>query len=547
MSMVKRALIYASIGIAAYLSVGLAAFLNNPNAQMGENTDPLNNEPVDAQKTFEGQFCNESQENANDYVAEFKVPTYCSLPLGITADTGGNVWYVSTRPGNIGKFDPRSGEFAEFEIPEWQPRDTGLLQERSQVWRLRFDGDGNLWFTDERQNAIWRFFPLDERFEKYSIPVSANGSANIYPADIVFDKNENVYAVGLRSTQLWFASKADLQDGTSQGFSGIPIPLEGFEGISADLITVGALAMDNEKDEVWFPVLSYKQKGQLMKFDIETKAFTVFDMPPNVKSPVGLLASGGVLWITDQGTSTFLKFDPVKEEFSTYTTSLVSPRVNGGKQFDNSYTLPYWLLSDSQGNIWFNEHTGNKMAKFDPITETLIEYWIPTQNPAFGLCEDVKNETISAGCGLANVLQFGLDAQGNAWFTEWTENKIGMVNGTKAIPFVVEPAQKNITVKRGDTAQIEINVRPAGNPPKMPTLADSRVQLAVSGTFTPTGNLGNTTATFTRDALAFFTQDNATTLSITPSSNIEAGKYAITVSADYGDVSYGAVIRITVV
>lgn len=95
---------------------------------------------------------------------------------------------------------------------------------------------------------------------------------------------------------------------------------------------------------------------------------------------------------------------------------------------ESSYTLPYWIQKGDNNTLWFNEHTGNKIAKFYPLQEKLVEYWIPSQNRLFGICE--QNEI----CGIANVLQFSANSNNSIWFSEWSENKIGYVNDSQSLP-----------------------------------------------------------------------------------------------------------------
>lgn len=57
------------------------------------------------------------------------------------------------------------------------------------------------------------------------------------------------------------------------------------------------------------------------------------------------------------------------------------------------------------GKVWFNEHYGNAIASYDPKDKMLVEYYIPSKNP----------------------LRFILDNNGSIWFTEWTENKLGII------------------------------------------------------------------------------------------------------------------------
>jgi virginiamycin B lyase len=535
----RRLLFFILIGIAVISIEAVVGYIVNTN----DNKAPTNGvSPIDIKTQFEQRFCGESVASTEDYVREFKIPGFCSLPLGIAIDRDDNVWFASTRQGNIVKFIPLTQEFKEFQIPQWLPREVGLGA--SQVWNLKFDDEGNLWFTDEKQNAIWRFFPLTERFEKYVIPtnIKENNSRTIYPIDIDFDLEGNVYVAGIRSKDVWVANKSALRDGTSEGFSNVPIPVEGFGSIDQDLVTVGSLEADKDSKSVWVSLLAYNQMGQLLRLDTETEKFTIFELPPEIKSPVGLvLDKAGNLWVTDQGTSIFFKFDPLTKKITQYSTSVLSPRVNGGNQINNSYTLPYWLVYDSEEEtVWFNEHIGNKIARFDPETETLIEYWIPTQNPKFAQCQEIP---VNRDCGIANALQLAVDSTGSGWFTEWTENKIGTVNASSAVPFSIDPLQNPITIQQGSSNKIDINIVNNNAASKL------SLQLVVSGTFTRTGTLDNASARFSEDTLTFDAGESSkiTTLFLNVPEDRKLGEYSVMVGAEYEDITYSKAIKVTVI
>ena len=60
----------------------------------------------------------------------------------------------------------------------------------------------------------------------------------------------------------------------------------------------------------------------------------------------------------------------------------------------------------------------NAIAYFDIANLTLVEFQIPSKGEAWG--------------NTSNPLQFTLDNNGSAWFTEWTENKIGFLDSERA-------------------------------------------------------------------------------------------------------------------
>jgi virginiamycin B lyase len=82
------------------------------------------------------------------------------MPLGILVDgQAGKVWYVSTKHGTPGSYNIAANKFdKELNIPIWNVRN--IPTDNSQVWSVKRDKSANIWFTDEKQNAIWRYSPL---------------------------------------------------------------------------------------------------------------------------------------------------------------------------------------------------------------------------------------------------------------------------------------------------------------------------------------------------------------------------------------------------
>jgi hypothetical protein len=62
-------------------------------------------------------------------------------------------------------------------------------------------------------------------------------------------------------------------------------------------------------------------------------------------------------------------------------------------------------------------------------------------------------------CGVSNVLQFSIRNNKQIWFTEWSENKIGKLYADKKLPFSIMTSQKELTVKRGESAKINLKIK----------------------------------------------------------------------------------------
>jgi virginiamycin B lyase len=553
----KKTIIYAAIGIIVVVALAIGLFTDN-NSGNNNNNDLSNNKLAESSRIaaidkFENQFCgNNANPNSNQYVSEYVLPSRCEMPLGIAVDNNASkVWYISTKNGVLGSYNIKENRFdQEHTIPIWKSRQNPI--DSSQVWTVKVDRQNNIWFTDEKQNSIWRYNNLLKTFEFFNIPAISESFGTTYPVSLDFDSSGNIYFVGIRSPSLWFGNITEMKNGTSDGISQIPIPLQGFAGIDRDLISTGSLVVDENNNSVWLSMLAFARKGLIFKYDINSKTFDVFNLPPDLRSPVGITLennNNSDLWITDHGTSIFYKLNYSDRKITKFVTSQASPRIfglNGTSEElgasapSAAYTLPYWINKGSNGSIWFNEHTGNKIAVFNPVNMTLIEYWIPTQNALFGQCQP----TNAKNCGIANLLQFSVGNNNDVWFSEWSENKIGRVDTDKEIPFSISSSEKEITIAKGKSAEIKLNLKTTSSS----TSSDQRIKMIKSGTFTATGALGNSTGSFSEELFSIAPgKSKEISFIFTPSLDLKYGEYTLMVGAENNDISYLNAIKINIV
>jgi virginiamycin B lyase len=525
----KKIITYAIIGIVAVAAVYVAMFSRSAPEISGPGTNTQNDEAM--QQRFEEQFCGtQTAPNSNTYVAEVALPAECEMPVGIAID-GAKVWYVSTKRGLLGSYDTAAGTFNEYEIPSWPTRSLPFtsVPSWSMSWTVKIDGRGeNIWFTDQN-NTIWRFNQSTEDFDMFKVPAK-------YPSMMDFDSNGNLYFIGINSQSLFFGNVSRIQNGTSEGFAEISLPLEGFSGVSSDLVTSGGLVVDKERSDVWVSLLAFQQKkGQLFQYDIETnKVVRIVDLPTDLGAPVGMeLDNYGNVWVADHGTSTFFRYDPSMDNITRFVTSIASPKIYGGSTPPNAYTLPYWIDKGGDGSLWFNEHTGNKIGRFDPEELALVEYWIPSQNRAWALCP--PEATV---CGIANAMQFAVDPENHLWFTEWTENKIAKLDASKQVPItVVAPAE--VALARGESTEIKVTVVAS---------SDFSGQMIASGTFMPNAALGNSTGIFSEESVSLSSgSSKEISYTFTAAQDLKQGQYTIMLGAGNDDVSYMKAVRVNII
>jgi virginiamycin B lyase len=210
----------------------------------------------------------------------------------------------------------------------------------------------------------------------YNVPAKSEAFGTTYPVSLDFDANRNIYFVGILSP----SEVNKMKNGTSEGISKNPIPVDEFKGIDPNLVSIGSLAVDKQNNVVWISLLAFNIKGQILRYNIENKTFDTFDMPNDISSPVGIAVDySGDVWATDHATSLFFKLDHNTGNITKFSTSAASTRIFGGNITpEAAYTLPYWIKinnnnngdnnnASAEGSIWFNEHAGNKIARCHQI------------------------------------------------------------------------------------------------------------------------------------------------------------------------------------
>lgn len=518
----KKIIVYAIIGIIAVAAVSVSVFARPPPTSVDNG-----NSEEETLRRFEQQWCGpDATANSNEYITEVVLPQECEMPVGIAVD-GGQVWYVSSKRGLLGSYNFSNNSFEQYNIPVWSSRDQPFTRvpSWSSSWTVKPDGNGNIWFTDQN-NALWRFNKTSESFDMFPVPAS-------YPSAMDFDANGNIYFIGINSKAFFFGNVAEMRNGTSEGITEIPLPLDGFSGIDPRIITAGLMVVDNERNDVWLSLLAFQRKGQLFQYDIDSgEIVKIVDLPADLSSPVGgAIDSSGNIWVGDHGTNIFFRYSPATDELTKFTTSVASPRIFGRETPANAYTWPYWL-QEVDGSIWFNQHTGNKIARFDPEQLTLTEYWIPTQNPNWAACAPG-----ASSCGIANAIQFTAGQNGQIWFSEWTENKIARLDAAKQVPVAVA-APEQVTVARGDSTEIRVTINASG---------DFSGRMIASGTFTPNGMLGNSTGIFSEESVSLSRGSKQVSYTFTAAEDLAPGEYVIMIGAENDEVSQLKAVTVNVV
>src|ERR687898_177153 len=555
-------------------------------------------------------------------------------------------WYVRENPTGFSQvWDVKVDSENDGESDEIWFTDTA----QNAIWRFK---------KSTEQFELYRIPAQSESFgTTYPISINIVTNRSTEEDNEKNEENKSIYFIGTFVPSLWYAEIDELENGTAKGIHEIRLPVEyGFKNIDPFYVTSGSFEFDEDRNSAWISMLSYSRKGQILEYDLDSKTFNIFGLPDDLSSPLGIVVGDNSdlndnnqgntieLWITNPGTSFFYNYGISEEEkkktdnennnqanqsentnydinIQKYTTSMASPRIFGLPFYDNDnnnnnnnngdetkdndlrnryYTLPSWIKKASDGSVWFNQQQGNKISKFDPSEQELVEYWIPSQNNEWGNCKEDRRAGAQnlmgeypriKNCGIANVLNFALmesdkreeedeeDEEGKeeeyiknivkeVWFTEWSTNKIGRIDVTKELPFDVkiQESDRDLTVKRGESEKINLVV---SMDPKHKNDEDDKqtsntelyeyddfITMTAAGTFTSTGYLGNSSGYFDVPLISSDMDENdkdgnnieqEISFVLTPSKNMIPGEYTLMLGAEDRSVSISKAVKVHVV
>ncbi len=508
-------------------------------------------------------LCGDNVQHSNLYFNEFITPILCSQPVGLAVDKDNNIWIASGKSGNLLIFNTQTQKFDKIiNIPNWPKQERNL---GSMIWEMKFDGNGDLWFTDELSNSIWKYFVKEGKFENYRL-LQEGG----YPLSIAFDSNNNVWFTQVFGQRLGFLEPSKVINNTTEGISELDMskqinfqtmgPISNGIGFPQSN-EIGNNSNSNVNETLWFSTSIFPVGGQLIKYDIPNGALTIHDVNHTHSVPFSIAEDeNGLLWFNSHITNLFLSLDPKTGAVKQYATS--NPSKSG-----NLTTLPY-VNTYRDGKVWFNEHYGNAISSYDPQDKTLVEYYIPSKNPLW--------------VNSSNPLRFILDHNGSVWFTEWTENKLGVIPKEKLdqIPITLSVSKDKMIIdgknKTGDAIDIFIDK----NILNTSKIADSttghangsssdkrliepvNITMSVTSSISKDGKLSNLTSNFSQGGIPIKDLGSVSSnspqigpsipykisLEVKPTEGgVTPGNYTLTITARYGsDIAISKIVDLII-
>lgn len=530
----------------------LNTFATTNISSHAEHMSEMNHNPSNTTMSGEDRkrFCGNDIPNSNLYVREFTLPTQCSQPVGLAVDKDNNIWIASGKLGSLLVFNPQTEKFEQvIKIPNW-PEQKRIIG--SMIWNMKFDKNGNLWFTDELSNSIWKYFTKEGKFENYRL-LEEGG----YPQSLTFDSDGNFWFTQFFGKRLGFVEPSKVVTNTTEGISELDMSRQidfqtmgpisnGFKFTNTSTST-NTTNPANTNEILWFSTATFPSGGQIIKYDVDSQSLTIHDLTYTHNIPFSIAEDkNGTLWANSHISNLFFSLDPRTGAVKQYATS--NPAAPG-----NLTTLPYYN-EYRDGKIWLNEHYGNAIAFYEPEGKTLVEYYLPSQNPLW--------------VNSSNPLKFAIDHNGSIWFTEWTENKLGVITKDRLqqIPITLGVSKDKLVLdsknNKSDVIDIYIHENVLNTNTTINSTARNEstnsiskpmnITMDVTSSITKDGKLTNLTSSFSQDKITMGKETSNeigpkpqlnTTLTIAPTKDITPGNYTLTISAKYNkDVTVSKIV-----
>jgi streptogramin lyase len=213
------------------------------------------------------------------------------------------------------------------------------------------------------------------------------------------------------------------------------------------------IAVSPVDGSVWFAEAYLGGIGRLVPCNSPPCPITEYSPPSGITlRGVSQLAvdKTGIIWFTVHDGNEFGSFNPSTRDWKLFPIGYCSDNYVAGCEVG----LPNAIALDPSGKVWFSEHYTGRIGRYDPTSETLAEYAMPTTSPVCGkVCPPLSWWMWPGQNGLV-------------WFVAFDLGEIGYVNSTLPIPFTVSSVE-SVTVNQGTSVSFPVSAGFVGEAPSL--------------------------------------------------------------------------------
>jgi streptogramin lyase len=372
-----------------------------------------------------------SPAGTNPYVTTFPISKNSSdfTPFVLYPASNETVWVVTIKEGNIvgNVVEPPQTQIVNFTVGAGgKPIVTAVITLRNAIpFDIVYDHNlTRVWFLENNSLAYYNSTAPGNMTIEQTFP---GGS----PQYMTIDNKERIWITLLGTNRI--VEYDPLGKKIVNSYT-VPAASASLQGITT--------APDGT---IWFVETTAKKLGHIIPCQTGSCNVTDYGPPPSVEVtfPIQLAVDrGGVVWFTDHGLGQFGSFNPSTGEWRVFGIGYCSESYNP----DCPVGLPNAISLDSNGMIWFSEHFAGRVAKYDPATQSLTEYFVPATTLPY--------------------VWWMWPGPGNlVWFTAFGIGEIGYVNASLPIPISINAGVGTVKVEQGTSQAIPASIsNQAGGP-----------------------------------------------------------------------------------
>lgn len=260
------------------------------------------------------------QGEATKYIAvEYELPIRDAEPHEVTVDADSNGWVSQRRGGHLGRLDPKTLIYTQVAPP---PAPSKFLRLNG----IRRGPNNRIWLMDGGPNRRWLSYDTRAReFSVFELPKTKSGNAS------------------------------------------------------------GNTMRVHPNGTVWLNSIA---ANQIIRLDPKTRQFTFFDVPSGVKAgrtanPYGMAIAGdGMIWFAENAMNKMGRIDPVTGKIDEFDIPVKD-------------SVPRKMGADAEGNIWVGLHGAGKLMKIDYKTTKMTVYTPASEDAGVYLADvDLKHNLI---------------------------------------------------------------------------------------------------------------------------------------------------------
>jgi len=301
----------------------------------------------------------------------YDLPKAGRIPWVAYPQSDGSVWMPhSWTADQIARLDQKTGEVQEYDVPQGTRR-------ALHVHSVLQAPDGIVWFSEDAACKLGKFDPETKKFTEYQPPFCK-------PKDDDAKTGRGMSSIGLGSMnsirldrfgKIWGGGSVLLRfDPKTEEFMEFP-----------EARTPYGIELDRQGD-IWFA--EFPQEGKIGKMDTRTLKITKWTPPtterlaalnknqpdenygnssthPKTSGPRRITVdSQGIVWFGEWWGNQIGRFDPKTETFKEFALPDPDP-------------TPYAIGVDRNDFVWYSSYDDDVLGRLDPKTGSVVEFPMP--------------------------------------------------------------------------------------------------------------------------------------------------------------------------